>query len=57
MSEGESGHEEYSHAEPSDATPVPLPWSIKLMGVAFALYLLMRGVQGVRWLIRWATGG
>lgn len=57
MREGESGQEEVSHVEPADATPVPLPWSIKLMGVAFALYLVMRGVQGIRWLIRWALGG
>lgn len=53
MNEGEAA----SGAESSEAAPAPLPWSIKLMGIAFALYLLMRGFQGVKWLVRWASGG
>lgn len=34
----------------------PLPWSIKVLGLAFAAYLLLRIVQMVGWLIRWMTG-
>lgn len=61
MSKGEVGQKvgqkECSPAEFADAKSVPLPWSIKLMAISFALYLLMRGFQGFRWVIRWVTGG
>lgn len=35
----------------------PLPWSIKLLGLAFAGYLLIRVIQLGGWVVRWFSGG
>lgn len=57
MSQGEVDHNDLSHSGSVEDARAPLPWSIKLMGIAFALYLLMRVFQGFRWLFRWIAGG
>jgi len=34
-----------------DETPEPLPWHLKLLLVALAIYLSYRALQGVEWLV------
>ena len=34
-----------------DEAPEPLPWHLKLLLVALAIYLAYRALQGVEWLI------
>lgn len=34
-----------------DETPEPLPWHLKLLLVALAIYLAYRALQGVEWLV------
>jgi hypothetical protein len=34
-----------------DAAPVPVPWHLKLLLAALAVYLAYRAYQGVAWLI------
>jgi hypothetical protein len=37
--------------QPDDEPPEPLPWHLKLLLVALAIYLTYRALQGVEWLI------
>jgi hypothetical protein len=40
----------------TSSRPEPLPWHIKLLGVAFLIYVVLRLVQMAGWLIRWLSG-
>lgn len=57
MSDGGDSRQGGTGDTAESARAEPLPWSIKLMGIAFLLYLLMRTVQGIAWFVRWVTGG
>ena len=54
----EAEHEavEVNQQASSTRRPEPLPWHIKLLGVAFVIYVVLRLVQMVGWLIRWLSG-
>jgi len=39
------------HTADADDTPEPLPWHLKLLLVALAIYLSYRALQGVEWLV------
>lgn len=48
--EGAEADREATHLESA-----PLPWHIKLLGGAFAVYVFLRLIQMGGWLIRWLT--
>ncbi len=59
MSEAFSSVERGSAPEETGAGPggsAPLPWHIKLLGVAFLLYVILRLIQMAGWLVRWLGG-
>lgn len=50
---GEEGP--FGHNLSPGSKPPPLPWHIKLLGGAFALYVILRLIQIAGWIIRWMT--